>query len=117
MEDADVSKRFNKINSEGRYYTTVPLHAPGETKNGPTGMMWKGMLPPAGRHWRSAPEELDRLDAEGLIEWSKTGNPRRIIFADEKRSKGKKCRMSGPLRITNILNIQPRKILICWNLL
>ena len=90
MEDADVSKRFNKINSEGRYYTTVPLHAPGETKNGPTGMMWKGMLPPAGRHWRSAPEELDRLDAEGLIEWSKTGNPRRIIFADEKRSKGKK---------------------------
>ena len=90
LEETDVSKRFNKINSEGRHYTTVPLHAPGETKNGPTGMMWKGMFPPAGRHWRSAPDELDRLDAEGLIEWSKTGNPRRIIFADEKKSQGKK---------------------------
>ena len=90
LEEMDVLKRFCKISSDGRHYTTVPLHAPGETKNGPTGMMWKGMLPPEGRHWRSAPEELDRLDAEGLIEWSKTGNPRRIIFADEKKSQGKK---------------------------
>ena len=90
FEDSDVSARFNKIDPKGRRYTTVPLHAPGETKNGPTGSMWRGLLPPEGRHWRSAPEELDLLDAEGLIEWSKTGNPRKIIFADEKKSKGKK---------------------------
>ncbi|MBE6379877.1 MAG: site-specific DNA-methyltransferase [Lentisphaerae bacterium] len=90
LEDSEVSIRFNKINSQGRRYTTVPLHAPGETLNGPTGAMWRGMLPPEGRHWRSVPEELERLDSEGLIEWSKTGNPRRIIFADERKSQGKK---------------------------
>jgi len=90
LKENDISSRFHKVSPDGRRYTTVPLHAPGETVNGPTGAMWHGMYPPEGRHWRSAPDELDRLDAEGLIEWSKTGNPRRIIFADEKVAQGKK---------------------------
>lgn len=90
LDKKDILHRFNKIDSNGRYYTTVPIHAPGETRNGPTGEMWRGMYPPVGRHWRSSPEELDKLDSAGLIEWSKTGNPRRIIYADEKIDKGKK---------------------------
>lgn len=90
LDKEDIFLRFNKIDSNGRHYTTVPIHAPGETKNGPTGGMWHGMYPPVGRHWRSSPEELDKLDSAGLIEWSKTGNPRRIIYADEKLDKGKK---------------------------
>lgn len=81
-----VNRLFKKKNSDGRLYTTVPIHAPGETKNGPTGKVWKGILPPKGRHWRCSPDELDLLDENNLIEWSKTGNPRRIIFADEKKS-------------------------------
>lgn len=90
LDKNDILLRFNKIDSNGRNYTTVPIHAPGETRNGPTGGMWRGMYPPVGRHWRSSPEELDKLDSAGLIEWSKTGNPRRIIYADEKIDKGKK---------------------------
>ena len=46
-------------------------------------------MPPPGRHWRCAPSELDKLDAQGLVEWSSTGVPRRIIFADEKGDKKK----------------------------
>ena len=65
------------------------MHAPGETKNGPTGKEWKGQLPPKGRHWRTAPKILEEWDKQGLIEWSKTGNPRKIIFADEKDGKKK----------------------------
>lgn len=45
------------------------------------------MLPPKGRHWRCSVEELERLDEAGLIEWSKTGNPRKINYADEHTSK------------------------------
>ncbi len=90
FEKEDADTRFRKTDANGRRYTTVPLHAPGETKNGPTGGEWKGMRPPSGRHWRSSPAELDKLDAEGLIEWSPTGNPRRIIYADEKMRQGKK---------------------------
>jgi len=71
------------VDASGRRYTTNPLHAPGETRNGDTGRMWKGMLPPKGRHWRYDPKVLDELDAKGLIAWSAIGNPRKIVYADE----------------------------------
>jgi adenine-specific DNA-methyltransferase len=86
----DVEKLFKKRNNAGRQYTTVPLHAPGETNGGPTGKPWRGIEPPKGRHWRSAPVVLDKLDKDGLIEWSATGVPRKIIYADEAEKKGKK---------------------------
>lgn len=41
------------------------------------------MYPPKGRHWRCSVEELERLDREGLIEWSSKGNPRKINYADD----------------------------------
>ena len=85
----DIDKLFKKVDPKGRRYTTIPLHAPGETAKGPTGNKWKGQLPPKGRHWRTNPEILGEWDKQGLIEWSKTGNPRKIIFADEKNGKKK----------------------------
>ena len=90
LSDADIISRFGKTDGSGRRYTTVPLHAPGETRNGATGGAWRGMMPPPGRHWRSSPEELERLDAQGLIEWSSTGNPRKIVYADQAAAAGKK---------------------------
>ncbi len=85
----DIERLFPKIDKNGRRYTTIPLHAPGETKDGKTGEEWRGIKPPTGRHWRSRPEVLEELDKQGLIEWSKNGNPRRIIYADEKDGKKK----------------------------
>lgn len=87
LSEADIERLFKKIDSNGRRYTTIPLHAPGETANGPTGKEWKGKLPPKGRHWRTDPKILDEWEKQGLIEWSKTGNPRKIIYADEKEGK------------------------------
>lgn len=78
-----IMKRYPKVAADGRRYTTIPLHAPGKTTNGPTGQPWRGLMPPTGRHWRSAPAELEVLDQRGLIEWSSSGNPRRIIFPDD----------------------------------
>lgn len=85
--DADIDKLFPKVDKNGRRYTTIPLHAPGETKNGATAQEFKGIKPPTGRHWRCSPEELEELDKKGLIEWSKNGVPRKIIYADEKEGK------------------------------
>lgn len=81
--DEEVNRLFKKVSRDGRRYTTIPLHAPGETKRGKTGEAWRGMLPPKGRHWRQAPETFEVLDKAGLIEWSATGNPRKIIYADD----------------------------------
>ena len=82
-DDEEIAKRFPKIDENGRRYTTIPLHAPGETSGGVTGQPWRGMKPPSGRHWRTNPAEFDRLDSLGLIEWSSKGNPRIKKFADE----------------------------------
>lgn len=78
-----IERLFQKIDEEGRRYTTNPLHAPGETRNGPTGRPWRGVMPPPGRHWRYPPDVLEQLDRQGLIEWSASRNPRKRIYADE----------------------------------
>jgi adenine-specific DNA-methyltransferase len=83
----DKDRLFKKVDIDGRKYTTIPLHAPGETTNGKTGQAWRDITPPAGRHWRSAPEVLEEWENMGLIEWSKNGVPRKKIFADEKDGK------------------------------
>ncbi len=85
----DIIKGYPKIDKNGRRYTTVPIHAPGESKSGDTAKPFKGILPPAGRHWRCSIAELEELDKAGRIEWSANGNPRKINYADE--MKGKKA--------------------------
>lgn len=82
--DGDIKKLFPKKDSMGRHYTTVPIHAPGETRNPKT---FKGMLPPKGRHWRTDVTILEEWDRQGLIEWSDNGNPRKIVYADERDGK------------------------------
>ncbi len=83
----DIEKLFPKIDKRGRRYTTVPIHAPGETERGKSSQPFRGMMPPKGRHWRTDVETLERWDKDGLIEWSATGNPRKVVFADEREGK------------------------------
>lgn len=85
--EEETARLFRKVDADGRLYTTIPLHAPGETRNGDTGKAWRGINPPKGRHWRSSPYELEQLDKQGLVEWSANGVPRKKIFADERPGK------------------------------
>ena len=85
--EEDEARLFKKVDKDGRSYTTIPLHAPGETANGNTGREWKGIKPPKGRHWRSEPALLEEWDKQGLIEWSSNGVPRKKIYLDEKEGK------------------------------
>ncbi|MBI5234589.1 MAG: site-specific DNA-methyltransferase [Deltaproteobacteria bacterium] len=83
----DKERLFKKFDKDGRRYTTIPLHAPGETSNGNTSKQWQGMMPPKGRHWRTDPAILEEWDKQGLVEWSASGVPRKKIFLDEKEGK------------------------------
>jgi putative type II DNA modification enzyme (methyltransferase) len=85
--EEDKQKLFPKVDKQGKRYTTIPLHAPGETLNGNTSKPFKGILPPKGRHWRSDVSILEQWDSEGLIEWSDKGNPRKKIFFDDREGK------------------------------
>ena len=82
----DLVRLFPKV-KKGRRYTTVPIHAPGETEKGESSKAFKGLSPPKGRHWRTNVQTLEKWDEAGLIEWSSRGNPRKIIFADEQIGK------------------------------
>ncbi len=85
--EKDFEKLFPKTDKLGRKYTTVPIHAPGETENGKSNQPFKGIMPPVGRHWRTDVPTLEQWDKDGLIEWSSNGNPRKIIYADEREGK------------------------------
>lgn len=87
--EEELKRLFPKKETNGRRYTTTPLHAPGETINGNTGKEWRGLKPPVGRHWRYSPVFLDELDKNNLIEWSSTGNPRKKLYADDSSKNGK----------------------------
>ena len=76
------AREYQYIDSNGRKFMKVPIHAPGE-RNGETGRAWRGQLPPPGKHWQYTPKKLDELDALGHIYWSSSGNPRRKVYLDE----------------------------------
>ncbi|MEL6673651.1 MAG: site-specific DNA-methyltransferase [Bacteroidota bacterium] len=88
LKGEEVKRLFPRLDKKEGPYTTHPLHAPGETKDGDTGKIWKGLKPPPGRHWRYSRKVLDELDKKGMIEWSNSGNPRKKVFA--RNHKGKK---------------------------
>lgn len=82
-DSSEIDRLFNKVDENGRKYTTNPLHAPGETTTGESGKAWNGLMPPQGRHWRYSHSVLDELESAGLIEWSKTGVPRKKIYPED----------------------------------
>jgi len=86
-EDGWVLKEYPRVDEFGRRYKLVPIHAPG-TRNGETGMSWRDMMPPPGKHWQYAPAKLEELDKAGDMYWSKNGNPRRKVYwtANKKRT-------------------------------
>jgi adenine-specific DNA-methyltransferase len=81
--EAHAAKEYPSIEKKtGRRFKKVPIHAPG-IRNGATGLPWRDMNPPPGKHWQYLPTKLDEMDARGEIYWSATGNPRRKIYLDQ----------------------------------
>jgi len=87
--EIDKLKLFPKVDADGRRYTTIPLHAPGETKSGATANLFHGIAPPPGRHWRTDVAIIEEWNKQGIIEWSSTGNPRKKIYLEEQNGKRK----------------------------
>ncbi len=83
--DEKILKEYPFIEEEtGRRYKKVPIHAPG-VRNGASGKPWRGMLPPAGKHWQFVPTTLEEMDKRGEIYWSSNGNPRRKVYLENSK--------------------------------
>jgi DNA modification methylase len=83
-EPAYLDLFFEMRDADGRRWKRMDLTGAG-TRNGPSGQPWRGIdVMAKGRHWAYLPNELDRLDAAGLIHWPlrSDGMPRLKQFAD-----------------------------------
>jgi len=80
--DPDYVERFYRFTDpDGRRYQTQPLHA--SKPGGDTLYEWRGKLPPKGRYWAFSKENMQKLDDQDRIVYSKTGVPRYKIYLDE----------------------------------
>jgi DNA modification methylase len=80
-----IARYYTYTEPDGRRFATIDATQAGLRK-GPSGMPWRGFDPASkGNHWKFAPEELDRLDAEGRIYWPEKagGWPRLKRYLDE----------------------------------
>ena len=84
-EQEYIESVYRYEDEDGRRYQTQPLHA--AKPGGDTLYEWKGKLPPPGRYWAYSRENMERLDSEGRIAYSRTGTPRYKIFLDEKEGR------------------------------
>lgn len=88
MTKAHLDRHYRHRDEKG-VYALGELTAPG-VRRGPTGQRWHGFdVTAIGRHWGNLPEELDRLDQEGLIYWpEKEGAwPRLRRYLDDSRGR------------------------------
>lgn len=64
-----LEKHYRHVNSAGRRYKHENPTGAGISR-GKTGQPWRGIDPTKkGRHWARPPEELEVLEAKGLIHW------------------------------------------------
>ena len=77
-----AKKEYQYVDSNGRRFKKVPIHAPG-VRRGETGKPWRGMLPPPGKHWQYTPATLEKMEKNNEIYWSPNGNPRRKIYLED----------------------------------
>jgi adenine-specific DNA-methyltransferase len=82
LDESYVERSYRHKEKDGRLYRILPLHAPG-TSAGSTGLMWQGMLPPPGNHWRYIPETLDEMQRNNLIVISSNGVPGYKKYLDD----------------------------------
>ena len=80
----DIVNRLGQKISKGtiRYFNKADITGAGSN---PNDKPFRGVMPPAGRHWAYKPEVMEQLDKEGRIYYSKSGKPYEKRYLDESR--------------------------------
>ena len=76
-----LKEKFRQADADGRRWNSVTLTA--AKAGGKTEFEWNGARPPKGRFWAYTRENLNRLEAEGRIHFTRTGTPRLKQYLDE----------------------------------
>jgi len=82
-----VDEFYTHVDKDGRRWRRSDLTGAG-VRHGETGQPWHGIdITAKGRHWFTAPSELDKLDAAGKIHWpsKRGGMPMLKRYMDEQK--------------------------------
>jgi site-specific DNA-methyltransferase (adenine-specific) len=88
LDEGHSRRHYRHTDEDGRLYAHGELTAPG-VRHGRSGAPWRGFdVSALGRHWSTTVENLEKMDADGLIYWPADGGwPRLKKYADD--SKGR----------------------------
>jgi len=78
-----LESHYNLRDETGRVYQLDNLTAPELRTGTESDYEWKGHRPPPGGHWRYSRANMEQLEAEGRIYYTKTGRPRYKRYLDE----------------------------------
>lgn len=79
-----VDSWYRNIETEtGRRYNKADLTA--AKGGGDTEYEWKGVRPPTGRYWAYSKENMQKMEADGRLVYSKSGRPYMKRYLDESR--------------------------------
>ena len=79
-----IRKSYRHVEEEtGRHYASRDLTASMQRASSGQLYEWKHIRPPSSRCWSYAKEQMEKLEAEGRIIYSKTGYPRQKVYLDE----------------------------------
>ncbi len=76
-----INKTYNKIDADGRRFTTTPMTGPGGAAKGNPEFEWNGHT----RFWRYSKETMQRLHDEGKLYYSKTGYVRQKLYLEDSK--------------------------------
>lgn len=80
--DEYISTYFRQVDERGPYQS-ITCTGPGDREGTLAHYRWKGMWPPPGRHWAWTYVEMQRLEAEGRLVYSRNGVPRLKRYIDD----------------------------------
>jgi site-specific DNA-methyltransferase (adenine-specific) len=80
---AEYLDRYYTHEDERGRYQLITCTAPGDRSGTRAHYLWKGKLPPPGRHWAWKIETMEELDRKGDLAHSVNGVPRRKRYTDE----------------------------------
>jgi len=82
--EEDTINKLGKFIPKGsiRYYNKADITGAGAN---PKDRMFKGVMPPSGRHWAYSEEYMLKLDQENRIHYSRSGKPYEKRFLDESK--------------------------------
>jgi len=79
---AEYIDKYFRHEDEGGRYQLITCTAPGPRIGTRAHYSWRGVWPPANRHWAWTKQRMDEMDAQGLLVHSSNGIPRLKEYAN-----------------------------------